>query len=69
MNTSSNKIAMNEGSISLVGNLILFAIKFWAGIVSASAALVADAWHTLSDSLSSIIIMIAAKVSDKKPDQ
>lgn len=66
---TSNKIAMNEGRISLVGNLILFSVKFWAGIVSSSAALVADAWHTLSDSLSSLIIMIAAKVSDKKPDQ
>jgi cation diffusion facilitator family transporter len=69
MNKSKQKLAMKEGRISLIGNIVLFGIKLWAGIVSASAALIADAWHTLSDSLSSLIIMIAAKVSGKKPDE
>lgn len=59
---------MKEGRLSLVGNIVLFGIKLWAGLVSASAALIADAWHTLSDSISSLIIIIAAKVSGKKPD-
>ena len=60
---------MNEGRLSLVGNILLFGIKLWAGMVSASAAMIADAWHTLSDSISSLIIIIAAKVSGKKPDE
>jgi len=67
--SSPEKLAMNEGRLSLIGNLVLFGLKLWAGLVSASSALIADAWHTLSDSLSSLIIIIAARVSGKKPDE
>ena len=61
----SNKLGYRAGWISIVGNLILFAIKYWAGITSASVALIADAWHTLSDSVSSIIVLLGFKVSSK----
>lgn len=57
-----------EGIISVVVNSLLFVIKFWAGIVTGSIALTADAWHTLSDSLSSIVVIIGVKLSSKKPD-
>ena len=57
-----------EGTISVLVNCFLFAIKFWAGVVTSSVALTADAWHTLSDSLSSIIVIVATKLSSKKPD-
>jgi cation diffusion facilitator family transporter len=57
-----------EGIISLIVNSILFILKFWAGFVTGSIALTADAWHTLSDSLSSIIVIVAVKLSSKKPD-
>ncbi len=57
-----------EGIISVLVNCFLFAIKFWAGVVTSSVALTADAWHTLSDSLSSIIVIVATKASSKKPD-
>jgi cation diffusion facilitator family transporter len=57
-----------EGIISVAVNSILFVLKFWAGVVTGSIALTADAWHTLSDSLSSIVVIIAVKLSSKKPD-
>lgn len=57
-----------EGIVSVLANIALFVIKFWAGIVTGSIALTADAWHTLSDSLSSIIVIGAIKLSSKKPD-
>ena len=57
-----------EGIISVVANSVLFILKFWAGFVTGSIALTADAWHTLSDSFSSIIVIIAVKLSSKKPD-
>lgn len=57
-----------EGIISVIANSILFILKFWAGVVTGSIALTADAWHTLSDSLSSIIVIVAVKLSSKKPD-
>lgn len=48
---------------------MLFALKLWAGIVSGSVALTADAWHTLSDSVSSIAVMVGAKLSSQEPDE
>jgi cation diffusion facilitator family transporter len=58
-----------EGIVSIVVNIALFAIKFWAGIVSNSIALIADAWHTLSDSISSVVVVIAVKLSSRKADK
>ena len=48
---------------------LLFIFKYWAGFVTGSLALMADAWHTLSDSLSSIIVLIGTKISSKPPDK
>ncbi len=42
-------------------NTLLFGLKFWVGLVTGSIALMADAWHTLSDSISSIILLIGNK--------
>jgi cation diffusion facilitator family transporter len=58
-----------EGTTSIIVNLILFAIKFWAGVVTGSLALEADAWHTLSDSISSVVLIIATKLMSKKADK
>ena len=57
------------GFFSIIGNILLFIIKLWAGIVTGSVALVADAWHTLSDSLSSVILLIGVYVSAKPADR
>lgn len=62
------KYAYLEGGLSIAANVLLFALKYFAGIMTASVALLADAWHTLSDSLSSFVILIAAKFSSKPPD-
>jgi len=53
---------------SIILNIFLFIIKFWAGIVSGSVAIIADAWHTLSDSISSVAVLIGLKVSAKPAD-
>jgi len=58
-----------EGFISIFINIVLFALKIWAGIVSNSVALIADAWHSLSDSLSSVVVIVASKLAAKKPDK
>jgi len=62
------KAQVFEGILSVIVNAVLFGIKFWAGLVTGSIALIADAWHTLSDSLTSIFIVISAKLSSQKPD-
>ena len=58
-----------EGIVSVIANMVLFALKLWAGIVSGSIALVADAWHTLSDSVSSLMVIVGVKLSSRKPNQ
>lgn len=57
-----------EGWISIIANLALFALKYWAGVVTGSIALIADAWHTLTDSVSSVIVLIGGKISRKPAD-
>ena len=63
------KASYIEGLVSIIVNIGLFFLKYWAGIVSGSVALIADAWHTLSDSLSSVIVIAGAKLSSKNPDK
>lgn len=57
-----------SGYFSIAGNIVLFILKMWAGVVTGSVALIADAWHTLSDSLSSVILLIGLYVSTKPAD-
>ena len=58
-----------EGWLSIAGNIGLFILKYWAGVITGSIALIADAWHTLSDSFSSVIVLIGIKVSKKPADR
>ena len=63
------QIALIEGWGSITVNILLFSVKLWVGIISGSIALMADAWHTLSDSFTSIVIVVSAKVSGKPADK
>lgn len=62
------KAGVQLGWVSIIGNILLFVLKYIAGIVSGSVALIADAWHTLGDSLSSIIMIVGIRMSRKPPD-
>jgi len=64
-----NFFAYFEGWLSIFVNILLFVLKYWAGVVSGSVAIIADAWHTLSDSITSIIVLIGFKTSQKPPDK
>jgi cation diffusion facilitator family transporter len=57
-----------EGSVSIVVNTMLFLIKLYTGLLFNSVAVIADAVHTLSDSLTSLVVIIGFKISSKKPD-
>lgn len=68
-NGNNSTLAYIEGWGSIVLNLILFAYKFWAGTVTGSIAILADAWHTLSDSFTSVVVVVSAKASSMPPDR
>ena len=63
-----NKYILKEGWLSIIANITLFGLKYWAGIVTGSVALIADAWHTLTDSVSSVIVLIGGKIAQKPAD-
>ncbi|HBY57955.1 MAG TPA: cation transporter [Candidatus Atribacteria bacterium] len=58
-----------EGTVSIILNTFLFILKYWVGTKTFSIAIVADAWHTLSDSLTSLVVIIGFKVSSKPADK
>lgn len=69
MINKNKKLGYKEGVVSVILNLLLFALKYYAGVVSASVALIADAWHTLSDSLTSVVVILGIRLSSRKPDR
>jgi cation diffusion facilitator family transporter len=66
---NKTKAGYAEGIVSIIVNTVLFALKIWASFITGSIALAADAWHTLSDSLSSVVVVISAKLAAKKADK
>jgi len=63
------RIAKSAGWVSIIGNVFLFIIKLWIGLVSSSVALISDAVHTLSDSISSVVVLVAIRISNKPADK
>ncbi len=56
------------GIVGIVFNIILFAIKFLAGILTGAVSVTADAFNNLSDAGSSVVTMLGFKMSCQKPD-
>ncbi len=58
--------------VTLVGsvvNLLLLVFKFVAGILGHSAAMMADAVHSLSDFVTDIIVIVFVRISSKPEDE
>ncbi len=55
-------------SVGILLNIILFGIKYFAGVISHSIAITADAFNNLSDAGSSFISLIGFKFAGMKPD-
>lgn len=54
--------------VGIILNVILFAIKYIAGTLSGSIAIIADAMNSISDAGSSLITLVSFKLAGKKPD-
>ncbi len=57
------------GSVGLVCNILLFALKLLAGIMVGSVSIVADAINNLSDASSSLITLIGFKLAQRPADK
>ena len=59
----------NKVSITTIfGNVLLAVIKFVAGLISNSKAMISDAIHTLSDILSTFIAIVGVNIASKEED-
>ncbi len=57
------------GTVGIICNIILFAGKLLAGLLSGSVAIVADAMNNLSDASSSIITLVGFRLAEKPADE
>ena len=56
------------GIVGICLNIVLFALKFFAGTISGSIAITADAFNNLSDAGASVVTLLGFKLAGKKPD-
>lgn len=71
---AKEEIAREKGiyRVTIVGsvvNFLLLLFKFFAGIVGHSAAMLADAAHSLSDFITDIIVIVFVRISSKPEDE
>ena len=64
-----HRVALIESWSSILGNLFLAALKGVFGFLINSIALMADAAHSASDILSSLVILIGFSLARRKPDE
>lgn len=55
--------------VGSVGNIALLTFKFIAGTIGHSAAMIADATHSLSDFLTDLLVLVFVNVSSKPQDK
>ncbi len=66
---SRESIGYLEAWVSIVGNVLLFVVKLLMGLAINSLSLIADAFHSLSDVLTSVVVIIGFKIGGKPPDK
>lgn len=65
---NNEKIAIKVSVISIILNCLLTLIKFISVVISKSSAMISDSVHSLSDVLSTFVVIIGVKISNKKAD-
>ncbi|HHT71668.1 MAG TPA: cation transporter [Firmicutes bacterium] len=58
-----------EAWISIVGNIILSVLKVIIGVALNSVSLLADAAHTFSDVITSVVVLVGFHASRRRPDK
>lgn len=69
MHSETKRLAYVEAIVSMALNSVLFGLKIWAGLMTGSIAIIADAWHTLSDSFTSLVVLLGARASAMPADR
>lgn len=62
------KYGVLSGTVGIVCNLVLFAFKLLAGLLTGAVSIMADAFNNLSDAASSVVTLIGFKLAGKPAD-
>ncbi len=60
--------AIRVSVVSIIVNVVLSALKFVAGIIAHSSAMISDAVHSMSDVLSTFVVIVGVRISGKEND-
>ncbi len=64
----NTKTALRVSAVSIAVNALLSLVKLIAGLIGHSAAMISDSVHSLSDVLSTFVVIAGVKIADKKSD-
>jgi cation diffusion facilitator family transporter len=67
--TSAYRLASRSAWLGLAVNFVLGVVKLVGGLVSGSFALVSDSLHSLSDVVTSLVVLFAIRVAQRPPDR
>jgi len=63
------KLGVTTSIITIIANMTLASIKIFAGIFGNSRAMIADGIHTLSDILTTLVVILGLQISSKEADR
>ncbi len=66
---NSEKVALKVSFTSIIGNIILSILKMIASLIGKSQAMFSDSIHSLSDVLSTLVVIIGVKIANKEDDE
>lgn len=64
-----SRLTLLEGYTSVTVNAVLFVVKLLLGLMTGSISLLADAVHTLADSVTSVVVVVSAYVARRPADR
>ncbi|CCQ92561.1 Cation diffusion facilitator family transporter [[Clostridium] ultunense Esp] len=63
------ELGVKVSIITIIINIVLSAAKIIAGVIGQSSAMLADGVHTLSDVLTTLVVLLGLKISSKEADE
>ncbi len=63
------KCVASVGTVNVIGNILMIAVKGYMGVVGRSKGLIADAIHSSADLLATIIMIVGMRISEKEKNE
>lgn len=67
--TDPREAEVREALVAMSVNTAVWLARLVMGLMTGSMALIADAWHALSDNITSVAVLVGSRVASKPPDE